>query len=1479
MVYETTKKTNIPNKEKDDTNNLSIDDKIKNFQLYIDSVITSNESVAIKGFVESPFTKDEITISIADSLNNYEVISEAVLDEKDDERILSEDFHQYFFEMEIPVSDKTLFEFVTDIVECPEKSFHPKAYFTPNSLLNEQFNKITKKDYILSLSKNQFSILKKEYLFSIIIPSFNHYSLENQLNTIFNQNINLDNFQIIIISNTCDKEVENIALKNKRQYPNNVFFIRTGEAESENLIGAGLSHATGHYVRILESDEEVYSNELEYAQKLLKENHDKQVVSYTLDECIDFKEKEKLSCEKLNGKIIFSDNEYLANILRENPSGNITLLLQKHAAKWNKNDVESDLIEESDDLVNKITSCKGEEIRYLEDYAVFKTEELLMKICNAKLSVESQDHLRKNIKIIYNAVDEKSFREKISNGENVKLLHLIASEQCDVRKTFDDEIIVKSGDYTLDNLSERQITVKNMHIDCDNLYLKCEYKYSLIDDVEIRLIKKENANTSIIPCRTTNDTFKSVLSHDIEKIKEFEVVVPLERDANIRLCFEVIINDALIIRPQIDYDDSERDGNRYYISDYYHISKEEEYLNISRGYAFSIVIAIYNTENYLEQTLDSVINQTIGFEDNVQLILVNDGSPDNSKDICLEYAEKYPNNIVYLEQENAGQATARNNGLKYIKGSYVNFLDSDDYLEENALEKVYPFFKKHEKEVDIVAIPIKFFGRRENYHMLHDKFKKDGIIDLEKEPNNPQLSSSSAFIKNHLFDEFTFPTNVISSEDTIILNKILLRRKKYGVVKDTLYYYRKRFDESSTIDSVAEQKEFFTDKLKYYFLELINYSLKMEKEVVPFIQYLIAYDIQWMLKEPDISILNEEEKKEFFEDLANVMKHIDKKCILKNKFVTNNLFKSYFIKVKNDETHLEIKDNEVCFKSFDYEVDRLSNHRLWLDIVEIEDDTLKISGFLNSHFTIDEISIVAEKESEGKTSLYKGEYVKYTSRENVKFISETWQYKHNFDIQIPLDCGQKSFVKLNTIFHKDGNKANFEESNIISFDLRINFTKHAKISGISNYIVKDDFIMLFEENTFKINEYSYKLMKKYEKHVQNKIAKFKIHNYKQALKIRSKYLKLYPLIRLYKRNHQIHIYMDRLDVADDNSEHLFRYASKQHDSVKKYYVLSKDSSDFERVSSYGNVVEYKSEKNKLLYLMADKVISTHPYESGINPFFSYNHKTDERENYSGLINSKIYFLQHGVTKDDISDWMSKYDKNLSLLVTVSDLERKSFDVEGYGYDPDIIQTLGFPRYDNLKNNPSKQILIIPTWRKYLRGNKNLFLNSDYFKSLNGLLNNEKFIECANENGYSIVFKAHPELEKNINDTDELYIDLFDINENVKLSTQESYQELFNNSSLLITDYSSVFFDFAYQKKPVIYYHPSDDYHYLEGYFDYESMGFGEIIDNEESLIETINGYMNNDCKMKNKYSERVDSFFKYTDKNNCKRVYEWIKNH
>ena len=137
-------------------------------------------------------------------------------------------------------------------------------------------------------------------------------------------------------------------------------------------------------------------------------------------------------------------------------------------------------------------------------------------------------------------------------------------------------------------------------------------------------------------------------------------------------------------------------------------------------------------------------------------------------------------------------------------------------------------------------------------------------------------------------------------------------------------------------------------------------------------------------------------------------------------------------------------------------------------------------------------------------------------------------------------------------------------------------------------------------------------------------------------------------------------------------------------------------------------------------------------------------------------------------------------------------------------------------------------------------------------------------------GFKIIFKPHPLVYE--------FIDLFDANDYVIIDNKSTYQELFKNSDLLITDYSSVAFDFSYMKKPMIYYQYAKDYNFDEGYFKYQSMGFGEVIEKEEELINTIEQYLENNCEMKELYKNRVDTFYKYNDKNNCKRIYNYILN-
>src|SRR4051794_40174216 len=108
---------------------------------------------------------------------------------------------------------------------------------------------------------------------------------------------------------------------------------------------------------------------------------------------------------------------------------------------------------------------------------------------------------------------------------------------------------------------------------------------------------------------------------------------------------------------------------------------------------FSMIIPVYNAEKYLHEAIESLINQTVDFKQNVEIILVDDGSTDQSKDICQTYVSQYPNNITYVYRENAGPGSARNTGLNHVSAhsDYVGFLDADDLLSEDSLEKVGTF--------------------------------------------------------------------------------------------------------------------------------------------------------------------------------------------------------------------------------------------------------------------------------------------------------------------------------------------------------------------------------------------------------------------------------------------------------------------------------------------------------------------------------------------------------------------------------------------------------------------------------------------------------------------------------------------------------------------------------------------------------------------------------------------------------------------
>lgn len=175
-------------------------------------------------------------------------------------------------------------------------------------------------------------------------------------------------------------------------------------------------------------------------------------------------------------------------------------------------------------------------------------------------------------------------------------------------------------------------------------------------------------------------------------------------------------------------------------------------------YKFSIIVPVYNAEAFLEECIESVINQSIGFKENVQLILVNDGSKDNSGKMCEKYFQRFPENIIYIDKENGGVASARNIGMEKIEGEYTAFLDSDDYYSQTMLENVYRFFKQKEDVFDVCVCRMEhvgdFYGKE---HALNWRFENGNqVIDLEVNPEYVQSAIGNSVFRSEAIRDVRF---------------------------------------------------------------------------------------------------------------------------------------------------------------------------------------------------------------------------------------------------------------------------------------------------------------------------------------------------------------------------------------------------------------------------------------------------------------------------------------------------------------------------------------------------------------------------------------------------------------------------------------------------------------------------------------------------------------------------------------------------
>ena len=353
----------------------------------------------------------------------------------------------------------------------------------------------------------------------------------------------------------------------------------------------------------------------------------------------------------------------------------------------------------------------------------------------------------------------------------------------------------------------------------------------------------------------------------------------------------------------------------------------------------------------------------------------------------------------------------------------------------------------------------------------------------------------------------------------------------------------------------------------------------------------------------------------------------------------------------------------------------------------------------------------------------------------------------------------------------------------------------------------------------------------------------------------------------------IWIITERPNQARDNGYCFFKYMREKHPNRKVFYIIDKRAGDFSKLEALGNTIQFNSWRHYYYYILAPVHISAHiggcvPQD---NPY---------AKRMKNILKIKDVFLPHGVSYGISEFCLAKY-ANLDLFVTCGKTEYENV-LANYGYTENQVVYTGFPRLDSWYdcNVNTKQIVLMPTWRQYLYNiSKDEFKNTKYYKAYQCLINDVTFTEFLKSNNLKVIFYLHNDMRQFAN----LFHTSCSVIDVVYKDDKYDIQDLLKSSALLVTDYSSVHFDFAYMGKPVIYYQfDQEDFwakQYKESSFKAENDGFGPVCYEISGLLDSIKCAFENGFKLEGIYLDRMRRFYELHDKYNCDRVYREIINH
>lgn len=877
------------------------------------------------------------------------------------------------------------------------------------------------------------------------------------------------------------------------------------------------------------------------------------------------------------------------------------------------------------------------------------------------------------------------------------------------------------------------------------------------------------------------------------------------------------------------------------------------------AFKFSIVMSIYKTDQWLREAVDSIVQQDIGFEDNVQIIFVNDGSPDDSEAICLEYRERWPNNIVYIKKKNGGLASARNVGLRHCDGELVNFFDPDDVLSSVTLSEVYAFHRTHKREkLALIAIPLMFFEAKTGYHPKYLLLgNKNRIVDVDKEPYNFILSSASSFYPANTFDSRVFNESIFGAEDSDLNLRILKDRRRFGYVIEggAEYRYRQRRTADSIMNQARANPESFLSAAGVYTALL---DIFMAEGAIPrYFKESLIYDLRGRIASFDRGIFSHDQYTSLRRDYIRLTKVITKDDLGESSFAKDAgqklLFLTHALTKKTSSVSPEGtvvmadgEDSGIPLKFFAKNVELMSNKVLIEGIFH----TYKVEGV--SLYLKDRRGCLVRPKKLAQVPS------SHDIKAGLKLLSETIYVR----FEVPYADGEYTLVAKGKYVHSEDVPVS---TTIFQYSPFVLNSRHIRLW-------KDGFAVRFYDGILSVSRESRRSI---------------YHHLKASLAVlnRQRNVKAFIVRILLSRRNKYILICDRPAIACDNGEAIFRYINEHEPSIAKYtyFIINKDSPDAKRLKLTGKVAYRGSLKHKYIYLNSKLQMSSHLYLQFLSPFGREGYKS-----YADVVRRKFIWLQHGITMNDISGAGNKFHQGTDGVVVAARPEQKIFSEQRYFYARDQLLTTGFPRFDYNDNQADGTITIMPTWRKYiasqiteagLHEKVDAFEHTEFYEKYAQLLSDKTLKEkIAATPGCRLQFVLHPGLMNQRESFERFQSDTVSI----VPPDETDYKQIFSRSSLIVTDYSSVFFDFSYMYKPVLFYQFDKDRFFSDHYkksehFSYEKNGTGAVVVEHEALVNAIVALIDSNFNVQKKYKKRIDALFLHHDKSSSRRLVAALK--